>query len=132
MDKKQKIISILEDMTVAEQVEIHNRYCEECNYPDDQIYTMDEFEEIIGNPSYMTLAQMIYYGNFNPNEKYWWFDSYGNLKSSDDPCGDNQIYMSDIANAMLRDDSGYGNDDIQEIIDEDDEDEDDEEDEHED
>ncbi len=124
MDKKERLIRVLEDLDSDELVKIHNEYCEKCNYPDDEIFNMDDFEEIIGNPSYMTLAQMIYCGNFNPNEKYWWYDSYGNIKSADYPesnYGDQQIYISDIANAMICEEDGFGNDECQEIIDEDDE-----------
>ena len=124
MDKKQKIIEILENMSIAELVEIHNRYCEECNYPDDTIYRMDDYEELMQGTDILRLTNMICYGSFSPNDDYWWFDGNGNLQSSDYPGESNGIiYISDIANAMLSDESGYGNDDIQEIIDEEDDDE---------
>lgn len=120
MDKKQRIIEILENMSVAELVEIHNKYCEECNYPYNEIFFMDDFEELIGDPSYMTLAQMICCGCFNPNEKYWWFDGNGNLASGDYPESSycQQIYISDIASAMICEGSGFGCDECQEILDE--------------
>lgn len=127
MDKKERLIQALEELDTAELVAVHNEYCKACNYPDDEIFFMDDFEELIGSPSYMTLALMIHCGNFNPNDKYWWFDGCGNLKSADYPeynYGDRQIYISDIASAMICEEDGFGNDECQEIIDEDEEDED--------
>lgn len=124
MDKKERLIQALEELDTAELVAVHNEYCEACNYPDDEIFFMDDFEELIGNPSYMTLAQMICCGCFNPNEKYWGYDGLGNLWSADYPESDSRIYISDIASAMICEESGFGCDECQEILDEDEEDDD--------
>ena len=123
MDKKERLIEVLENLQVAELVAVHNRYCEECNYPDDEIYDMDSLEEYIGEIEPMRLVNMVYYGGFNPTDKYWWFDGNGNLVSGDYPesiyC--HQIYISDIASAMICEESGFGCDECQEILDEDEE-----------
>ena len=127
MDKKERLIEVLESLRVAELVAVHNRYCEECNYPDDEIYDMDSFEEYIGEIEPMRLVNMVYYGGFNPTDNYWWFDGNGNLASGDYPessYGGQQIYISDIASAMICEESGFGCDECQEILDEDEEDED--------
>lgn len=53
---------------------------EEANY-----YDMDEFDEFMSNSTPMELAQMIYFGEFNPNNDYFRFNAYGNLESADWP-----------------------------------------------
>ena len=122
-DKKKykALVDVLEDLSTEELVEIHNKYCEECNYPDDVIYPMWRYEEMLEGTSVMDLTNMLYYGDFNPLHNYFWYHN-DNLYSSDWP-GDSQICIGDIVNAMLRNDDGFGNDDCQDIIDEDDDEE---------
>lgn len=48
-------------------------------------YDMDEFDEFMSNYTPMELAQMIYFGEFNPNNDYFRFNAYGNLESADWP-----------------------------------------------
>lgn len=61
-----------------------NEYCDENNMMDDYIYSMDEFDEIMGGMTPLEIAQRIFYGHeFNPNHDYFWFNGYANLESSD-------------------------------------------------
>lgn len=46
-------------------------------------YDMDEFDEFMSNYTPMELAQIIYFGEFNPNNDYFRFNAYGNLESAD-------------------------------------------------
>ena len=46
-------------------------------------YDMDEFDEFMSNCTPMKIAQMIFYGDFNPNNDYFRFNAYGNLESAD-------------------------------------------------
>lgn len=48
-------------------------------------YDMDEFDEFMSNYTPMEIAQMIYFGEFNPNDEYFRFNAYGNLESADWP-----------------------------------------------
>ena len=51
---------------------------------DDVIYyDMDEFDGLMTNYSPMQTAQMIYFGEFNPNDDFFRFNGYGNLESAD-------------------------------------------------
>ena len=124
MGKKERLIEVLEELPTADLVAVHNRYCEECNYPDDHVYQMAEFEEIMEGTQMMDLVNMICYGNFLPSNDYFWFNGNGNLVSDDFPEGnyrDQAIYISDIASAMICEESGFGCDECQEIIDEEEE-----------
>ena len=51
---------------------------EEANY-----YDMDEFDELLAGSTPMEIAQMIFFGEFNPDDEYFRFDAYGNLESAD-------------------------------------------------
>ena len=46
-------------------------------------YDMDEFDEFLSGSTPMEIAQMIYFGDFNPNDEYFRFNAYGNLESAD-------------------------------------------------
>lgn len=48
-------------------------------------YDMDEFDEFMSNYTPMEIAQMLFYGDFNPNNDYFRFNAYGNLESADWP-----------------------------------------------
>lgn len=49
----------------------------------DIYYDMDEFDEFMSNYTPMEIAQMIWFGEFNPNDAYFRFNGYGNLESAD-------------------------------------------------
>lgn len=48
-------------------------------------YDMDEFDELMSGRTPSGIAQMIFYGDFNPNDEYFRFNAYGNLESADWP-----------------------------------------------
>lgn len=51
---------------------------------DDVIYSMDDFDDVMGNQEPLRLAYMIYYGEFLPTHDYFYFDGRGNLNSLED------------------------------------------------
>lgn len=73
---------------------------------DDEVYSMNDFDEICGHWSGLDLINRAFYGgdddtedangirgDFNPNRSYFYFDGYGNLVSTDYP--DNHLYYID-------------------------------------
>lgn len=66
-------------------------------------YDMDEFDEFMSNYTPMELAQMMWFGDFNPNKDYWRFDGYGNLVSLDwkDIVDDAESLESDIIDHLV-------------------------------
>ena len=46
-------------------------------------YDMDSFDEFLSGRTPMEIAQMIFEGDFNPNNRYFRFNGYGNLESVD-------------------------------------------------
>lgn len=46
-------------------------------------YDMDSFDEVLDGYTPLQIAQMIWFGEFNPNADYFHFNAYGNLESAD-------------------------------------------------
>ena len=45
------------------------------------LYNMDDFDEMMKGYTPIELAQRIFFGDFNPNDDYFYFNSYANLES---------------------------------------------------
>lgn len=45
------------------------------------LYDMDNFNEIMEGYTPMEISQKIYFGDFNPNADYFYFNGYANLES---------------------------------------------------
>lgn len=52
-------------------------------FEEETYYDMEEFDEFLSGRTPMEIAQMIFYGDFNPNNEYFRFNAYGNLESAD-------------------------------------------------
>lgn len=82
-DKELKMIEYFEDhqdefAEVIEAVDDYNGYL-----GDDRYYSMWDFDEMFSGTSPSDLANLIYFGGFNPNDDYFRINGYGNLESSD-------------------------------------------------
>lgn len=114
------------------------------SFEESTYYDMDEFDDFMSNCKPMELAQMIHFGEFNPNDDYFRFDGYGNLVSLDwqDIVDDAESLESDIIDHLVNyydgdtpwadldyivdsDDTAIFDEDFDEV-DEDDDDDDDE------
>ena len=126
MTRYEKIKAALDKMSTAELINIHNEYCDAANYPDDHIYDMDEFDEIMSGHTPWETVRCAYYGDFCPTHNYFWFDGYANLCSAD--YRPEIIVIEDIAQYIDDNDDDLGDCDLAEILDEEENDEDDEDD----
>ena len=77
-------------ITEEQYKEIVSQYAYEYlseNNPDKCLYSMDEFDELMNGSveenGALWLAQRIFFGDFNPNHDYFYFNGYGNLESTD-------------------------------------------------
>ena len=121
MEKKQKIVDYINDMNEAEMVELHNSYCDAANCMDGYIYSTEELNEVLEGRTPVDILQRAFYGRFNPNDAFFWFNGYANLESAS--WADNlPIFASDIANYILSKEDGLGNDKIKEMLEEEDND----------
>ena len=79
-NSEEAILEAIKEMDNHELIEIHNQYCENINYMDDQIYYNDEeFFEIYFDGRTQELIRAIFYGDFNPNDEFIKFNGYANL-----------------------------------------------------
>lgn len=98
------------EQDIDEQIGFFNAYLYETNQSDDdRVYYMEDFEEIINpvvcaNGAYWLTAR-VYYGDFNPNDGFWYFDGYGNLVSLNPfECGNRlRMLIEDAFNHMEHD-----------------------------
>ena len=115
MEKRQKLVEYINGMGVEEKIALHNMYCDAANCMDDCIYTMDEMEEVLDGVDKWELVRMIRFGDFDFMKEFWGFNGYGNLVSYN--AWELPIYAEDIANYILSEEDGLGNDEIKEILD---------------
>lgn len=128
MTLEEKVMEAIENLSSDEAVSLWNEYCSEDGRMDDYIYSMNEFDEIMGNMTPLDVARTCYYGEFCPADDYFWFNGYANLESSDFPSMDDKspFYAKELATWIIKNENALYCDEIQEIIDEDDEEEKDE------
>ena len=113
----EEIKEFLEDMSESDIFYIWNEYTQNNNYYDDEIFSMDEFDEIMDGTTPTDLSYKIFYGDFNPNNAYFYFNGYGNLKSSD--YIEDLISCYDLAEYIHNNDEDFNNDDLRDFLDED-------------
>lgn len=121
MTRLKKIKEALEEMSTCDLVAVHNEYCYSCNYLDDHIYNMEEFDEIMDGQTPWEIARCAFYGDFCPANDYFWFNGYANLESDDFPA--RQIDIDAIAQYVNENNDSLYNSTLEEILEEGEEDE---------
>ena len=83
MTREQAITTYVENLSKDKLVELLQYMNDYDGCFDDCVYSdMDEFDDFMWNYSPMQIAQMIFFGDFNPNDDYFRFNGYGNLESA--------------------------------------------------
>lgn len=82
MTREQAIRCYVENLSRGEIAELirHMNSYDGC-FEDAVYYDMDTFDELLDGYTPLEIAQMICFGDFNPNADYFRFDAYGNLES---------------------------------------------------
>lgn len=80
---EERFSEFYDNLYESQQFDLIRRYHESNNseYP----YTMDEFDEVMQNYTPYDIALHARHEGFNPNDKYFSFNGYANLVSSNDP-----------------------------------------------
>ena len=123
---EKKIKSIIEEMNDGDKIALWNNACRECGYSDDEIYNMEDFDELMESYSPLDIVRKTYYGEyFEPNDAYFCFDGYANLVSlcyAEDK--NSPFNINDLVGRIVRNENAFGNDEIAAVLNgEDDEDE---------
>lgn len=79
----EKAMEIIMEMDNEEQFDLWNRFCEMADMADDEIYRMEDFDEIMAGTEPFRVACMVHYGDFTPSADYFRFDGYGNISCFD-------------------------------------------------
>lgn len=77
-------------------------------FEDSIYYDMDEFDEFLDGYTPMEIAQLMWFGEFNPNDEYFHFNAYGNLESGDmrDVVAEAEALVDDIIYHLVNTYSG--------------------------
>jgi hypothetical protein len=76
-DIKENILNMYNSEILA----LHNEYCRNMSYYDDEIFDNDPYiiNELFSDT--FKALQCMFYGQYNPNDDFFKFDGYGNLQS---------------------------------------------------
>ena len=127
MKKFESVKEALDNMSERDLFWLYKEYVGQARLYDDEIFDMDDFNEIMSALTPMDVASKILYGDFRPNDCYFKFDGYANLESID--CLKNAIDLDEIADYIkiadyiINNENSLGNNEIQEILDKDDDEE---------
>lgn len=113
-----KIKAIIEEMDDGEKIALWNESCRECGYTDEEIYSMDEFNDIMEGYLPFDIVLKTYYSeNFNPNSSYFYFNGYANIVSFDFTDDDGSpFYTDDIVDRIVCNENAFGNDEIAAVL----------------
>ena len=117
MTKREKLIELIQEMSVADTVSLHNEYCYETNCYDNEIFDADRLDEICEGQSATWIMNRVHFGDYHPQANYIKFNGYGNFQSIFDYEIFEYIYEQDIVDYILEHDTNLNNDDIQEVLD---------------
>lgn len=117
-DMRDEVMAFLNDLYNAEMVRIHNQYCDEAGYADDEIFDMDMLNEMLTGKDPDEILRMAFYGDFRPCDEYFRFNGYANLESTDYPGRKGWIPVDEIADYIVENDEDFDNDDLRDLMDE--------------
>jgi hypothetical protein len=99
------VADYLNNLSSDELVNIHNQICQNCNYPDDEIFCNDEefFKTFFTDPNEAVRAS--FYGDYRYMDQYVKFNGYGNLDSTNYP--ESLIDVEAIAENIIEEPENY-------------------------
>lgn len=118
MTLEEKVREAIDGMQTPDVIGMWNEYCISCNMQDDIIYDMSDFDEVMEHESPWRIARACCYGDFCAAHEWFWFNSYGNLESSDFPIidGDSPFSLNDVVDYIVENNDPLHNDEIHMIL----------------
>ena len=109
MTREQAIHNYVEHLT-GDDLAVLLQHMNECDgfFEESTYYDMDSFDEFLDGYTPLEIAQMIFFGEFNPNDEYFRFNAYGNLESANwgDVVAEAEDLVDDILNHLVNDYDG--------------------------
>lgn len=94
---------------------LHNEYCYSVNNYDDEIFYMQDLNEILANKNPLEILDSVS-SKFNINDEYATFNGYGWIESINSYDLENHIYIDDIIDYIVRNNDSLNDDGINEIL----------------
>lgn len=118
MTLEEKVREAIDGMQTPDVIGMWNEYCISCNMQDDIIYDMSDFDEVMEHESPWRIARACCYGDFCAAHEWFWFNSYGNLESSDFPIidGDSPFSLNNVVDYIVENNDSLHNDEIHMIL----------------
>lgn len=118
MTLEEKVREAIDSMQTPDVIGMWNEYCISCNMHDDIIYDMSDFDEVMEHENPWRIARACCYGDFCAAHDYFWFNSYGNLESSDFPIidGDSPFSLNNVVDYIVENNDPLHNDEIHMIL----------------
>ena len=110
MDKKEIVISIIEEWDNSDLAEAWNKLCEDHNYDDERIYMMFDFNEFFNHLTPLEVIDLVD-SRFNTNNDYFAYDNYGRIVSFDNIDDYYCFDFSQLADYLIEN----GDDDVTEV-----------------
>lgn len=77
------VLEHLKGLDESELLTIHNEYCQQANYTDDEVFYNDnEFFEMYFADKVLDAIRAVCYGEYEYTDEYVKFNGYGNIESS--------------------------------------------------
>lgn len=116
---EQKILDVIDGMTNGERFEIYQEGCDCCDYMEDMVYLMDEFDELEGTRRHFSEIYKDLGSDFNFNDDYYYLDVYGMYRSFNDIRDtDRADVFDDIIDVMIMDKCDFGSPKIAKVFEE--------------
>lgn len=118
MTLEEKVREAIDGMQTPDVIGMWNEYCISCNMQDDIIYSMSEFDEVMEYENPWRIARACCYGDFCAAHEWFWFNSYGNLESSDFPIidRDSPFSLNNVVDYIVENNDPLHNDEIHMIL----------------
>lgn len=108
--------NLISNLDLDKKVEINNAIAEVNECLDDEIFSTQDFDEVLCGLTSYEVACRVSYGNFNPMSPYFKFDGYGNLESID--FGSQvDLDINDVAKVYASDCKDFLPDEVKEFFD---------------
>lgn len=108
------ITDYLKELSNNDLVNIHNEYCRENSYSDNEIYNNDEeFFNMFFENKVLEAVRAISYGEYKYTDEYVIFSGYGNIESFNNP--DEHVDISKIAADILENPENYYDIELEEV-----------------
>ena len=96
------LIDALSHETTENIIDLHNRMCDDQNYYDNHVYSMDEFDDLFcDTPAWEVARACFYSSRFCPVDHWFYINAYGNNRSFDYYEDSDIIFLNDIADWLL-------------------------------